>query len=181
MWARATPSAGNSRRTPTPWGARSFGSLPEGRPAPGNPFGNNPVYSYGHRNVQGLAWDSDGRLWASEFGPDVDDELNLITPGRQLRLAHSDRRAGTRRLDRREGRLAFDVGRLTQRAGNCGGVAYTGALRGQRLWAVPLDGEIGGQSCGLFHRTIWAHRETWPAPRTAHFGSSATTETLILR
>lgn len=38
---------------------------PEGRPAPGNPGSGSTVYSSGHRNPQGLAFDDDGRLWAS--------------------------------------------------------------------------------------------------------------------
>jgi len=56
------------------------GSVPED-----NPFGNQ-VYSYGHRNPQGLAWDSQERLWATEHGPSGlqtgNDELNLIVKGR---------------------------------------------------------------------------------------------------
>lgn len=52
------------------------GSIPED-----NPNVNSPVFSYGHRNPQGLAWDNNGTLWATEHGPSARDELNLIKPG----------------------------------------------------------------------------------------------------
>ena len=47
-----------------------------------NPFPGSPVYSYGHRNPEGLAWDSQGRLWATEHGSSATDELNLVMPGK---------------------------------------------------------------------------------------------------
>jgi glucose/arabinose dehydrogenase len=50
----------------------------DGEPAPGNPVKGSPVWTMGHRNVQGLAFDDDGRLWATEFGASTWDELNLI-------------------------------------------------------------------------------------------------------
>lgn len=59
-----------------------------GAGSPGNPFASSSnantrrVFSYGHRNVQGLAMrPSDGSLWSAEHGPDVDDELNKVVTG----------------------------------------------------------------------------------------------------
>lgn len=46
-----------------------------------NPFSNSYVYSYGHRNPQGLAWAQDGTLYESEHGPSANDEINKIQPG----------------------------------------------------------------------------------------------------
>ncbi|MBB3471939.1 PQQ-dependent sugar dehydrogenase [Sphingomonas sp. BK345] len=59
---------------------------PDGRPAPGNPLAAQgflpEVWSYGHRNLLGLAFDRAGRLWEQEMGPKGGDEVNLILPGR---------------------------------------------------------------------------------------------------
>jgi len=46
-----------------------------------NPFSNSPVYSLGHRNPQGLAWNSNNILFASEHGQTAHDEINIIQPG----------------------------------------------------------------------------------------------------
>lgn len=59
---------------------------PKGKPAPGNPLvkdGFQPeVWSYGHRNVLGIAFDAAGNLWEQEMGPKGGDELNLVLPGK---------------------------------------------------------------------------------------------------
>ena len=110
-----------------------------GRPAPGNPFGTL-VWSYGHRNVQGIAWDAAGRLWASEFGDHSEDELNLIQPGTQLRLA-ADRGPHERVRHHRAGRAVGHRPRTPRAASRSrSGSVWMAALRGQRLWRIPLDG-----------------------------------------
>jgi glucose/arabinose dehydrogenase len=60
--------------------------LPDGTPAPDNPFADRggvsaQIWSYGHRNLLGLAFDAQGRLWDLEHGPAGGDELNLVKPG----------------------------------------------------------------------------------------------------
>ena len=47
-----------------------------------NPFSNSPIYSLGHRNPQGMTWDDDGNLFVAEFGPEKNDEINLIQAGK---------------------------------------------------------------------------------------------------
>ncbi|WP_313516670.1 PQQ-dependent sugar dehydrogenase [Sphingobacterium sp.] len=60
----------------------------DGKPAAGNPFAGRgdakpEIYSYGHRNVQGMAFNPvTGELWDSEFGPRGGDEINLVKPGK---------------------------------------------------------------------------------------------------
>jgi glucose/arabinose dehydrogenase len=65
-------------------GGKILRVTPSGEAAPGNPF-QNLVYSYGHRNPQGLAWNTDGQLWETEHGrstPTGYDEINLIESGK---------------------------------------------------------------------------------------------------
>ncbi|WP_246840937.1 PQQ-dependent sugar dehydrogenase [Hahella sp. CCB-MM4] len=61
---------------------RDDGSVPESNPFYGRPNAQPEIYSYGHRNPQGLAFDFEtGRLWLHEHGPRGGDELNLIKAG----------------------------------------------------------------------------------------------------
>ena len=60
--------------------------LPDGTPAPGNPFADRDgvtaqIWSYGHRNILGLQFDPQGRLWDLEHGPAGGDEFNLVKAG----------------------------------------------------------------------------------------------------
>lgn len=107
-----------------------------------NPF-NNPVYSYGHRNPQGLAWDEEGRLWSTEHGPSGFgsgyDELNLIEIGGNYGwpVIQGDQT--------REGMISprlHSGGNETWAPGDLeivDGHAWFTGLRGSTLYSVPLD------------------------------------------
>ena len=111
----------------------------DGEPAPGNPFGDSPVYSLGHRNVQGLAWDSRGRLWASEFGQNRWDELNRIKPGGNYGWPEVEGRSG-------DDRFIDPVRQWHTDKASPSGIAVAGdsvfmaGLRGERLWQIPIPG-----------------------------------------
>ena len=62
-------------------GGKILRLTPEGGIPDDNPFRGSPVFSSGHRNVQGLAWAADGTMFATEFGQNTWDELNIIEPG----------------------------------------------------------------------------------------------------
>ncbi|OIH92534.1 sorbosone dehydrogenase family protein [Curtobacterium sp. MCBA15_001] len=60
-----------------------------------NPFAGSPVWSLGHRNVQGLDWADDGTMFASEFGENTWDELNVIEPGKDYGWPEVEGKGGT--------------------------------------------------------------------------------------
>ena len=121
------------------------GSIPSDNPDPAS-----AVWSYGHRNIQGLAWDSGGRLWATEYGSNVVDELNLIRPGGNYGWPMAEGRSDTAGLinpvvewptgDASPSGLAY-----------FGGSLWVACLRGERLYRIPVggDGAVGG-SAALF-------------------------------
>jgi glucose/arabinose dehydrogenase len=100
-----------------------------------NPFPGSLVYSYGHRNPQGLAWDRDGQLWAAEFGQDTWDELNMIVAGANY---------GWPVVEGASDDPAFvsPVYQWPTDDASPSGLAWTrdtffvAALRGERVWAV---------------------------------------------
>ncbi|MFD9501482.1 PQQ-dependent sugar dehydrogenase [Streptomyces sp. NPDC060035] len=112
---------------------------PDGEPVHGNPEADSLVYSYGHRNVQGLAWDGRKQLWAAEFGQDTWDELNRIEPGKNY---------GWPDVEGKKGEKGFvdPVAQWRTSEASPSGIAFAegsiwmAGLRGQRLWRIPLSG-----------------------------------------
>ncbi|MEW2119479.1 PQQ-dependent sugar dehydrogenase [Streptomyces sp. NPDC005474] len=120
-------------------GGKILRLTPEGEPAPGNPFPDSPVYSYGHRNVQGLAWDSKQRLFASEFGQDTWDELNQIKPGDNYGWPEAEGDSGDPAFHNPVAKWHTDDASPSGIAYAEGSIWMAG-LKGQRLWRVPLKG-----------------------------------------
>ena len=112
---------------------------PDGTVPPDNPASGSLVYSLGHRNVQGLAWDGQGRLFASEFGQNTWDEINLIVPGGNYGWPTVEGRANDPRF--RDPLITWTTAEASPSgAAIAGNRLFVAALRGSRLWTVPLAG-----------------------------------------
>ena len=128
-------------QNPNSLGGKILRIRPDGSVPPGNPFGT-VVYTLGHRNVQGLAWDAAQRLYATEFGQNTFDEVNAIVAGGNYGWPTVEGR-GT------DPRFVNPLVVWTTAEASPSGAAiandtlFAAALRGTRLWLVPLDGSGG--------------------------------------
>ena len=122
------------------------GTDSDGTAAPGNPFGTR-VWTYGHRNVEGLGWTADGRMFASELGQNIEDELNLIEPGKNygwpIMEAMIGAPAGTAPGET-VGGFTYPLAWWPTTEASPSGITitdeanYMAALTGQRIWRIPL-------------------------------------------
>lgn len=119
-------------------GGKVLRLTPDGDPAPGNPF-DSPVFSYGHRNVQGLAFDDAGRLWASEFGDQTFDELNRIEAGGNYGWPEVEGDGGAPAYVDPQQTWATDDNSPSGLAYAAGSL-WMASLKGERLWRVTVDG-----------------------------------------
>jgi glucose/arabinose dehydrogenase len=114
----------------------------DGKPAPGNPDPASLVWSFGHRNVQGLAFDEAGRLWASEFGQNTFDEINRIEAGGNYGWPTVEGGGGAPRF--RDPLLTWTTAEASPSGmAYARGSLWVAGLRGERLWRVDLDGQGG--------------------------------------
>jgi glucose/arabinose dehydrogenase len=148
---------------------------PDGRPAPGNPYGNR-TWSYGHRNIEGLALDAKRRLWATEFGEQETDELNLISRGRNYGWPMVE---GISRSARWVSPKA--VWSPTSTCSPAGlaitrNTAFVGALRGQCMFAVPLQDEKAGKPRAYFAEDFGRIRNVVVAPDGALWMTTSNTD-----
>ncbi|MFE2754827.1 PQQ-dependent sugar dehydrogenase [Actinosynnema sp. NPDC059335] len=124
---------------------------PDGSIPVDNPFPGKAIWSYGHRNVQGLAFDSRGRLWATEFGNNTWDEVNLIQRGGNYGWPGCEGRDGYC-----EGSVPPKVTWPTS-AGGPSGLAiindhlFIGTTIGQRVYRLRIDSDDLVEQREFFH------------------------------
>lgn len=161
---------------------------PDGSIPADNPFDGSPVFSYGHRNVQGLAFDDDGNLWASEFGQNTWDELNLIQAGQNYGWPVVEGVGG-------DDRFVDPVAQWSTDEASPSGIAFVrdtvfmAALRGERLWQIPVqDGTAGspadfavGEFGRLRHAEVAPDGSLWVLTNNTARGTPREGDDRILR
>lgn len=145
---------------------------PDGGPAPGNPFGSSPVYALGLRDPQGIAWRADGLGYVTEFGPDRDDEINVLRAGANYGWPEVTGVAGRSGFDDpvvvRQPPVASWSGAAVVHGGvrEWDGDLVVACLRGQRLYRFDLaaDGSVVGSGEELHTGTYGRLRHVEQAP-----------------
>jgi glucose/arabinose dehydrogenase len=140
----------------------------------GNPFGNR-TWSYGHRNIEGFAFDADGRLWACEFGENRFDELNLVEKGKNY---------GWPEFEGKSDDDAYVTPKVTWPTSECSpsgmaitrSTAFVAALRGECVYAVPLDGTDAGKPRALFQGKYGRIRTIEVAPDDSLWVTTSNTD-----
>ncbi len=127
---------------------------PTGQPVEDNPIPGSLVYSWGHRNVQGLAWDSQGRLWATEFGQDTWDEVNQILPGNNYGWPLIEGQGDTEGGRFTNPEVVWSPAEASPSGaaivhGTDGDTLYVAGLRGERLWQIPIRSSGLGEPVAL--------------------------------
>ncbi|MGE3193533.1 MAG: sorbosone dehydrogenase family protein [Microbacteriaceae bacterium] len=138
--------AGNpdSAQDPQSLNGKILRMTPTGDVPGDNPTTGSYVYSMGHRNPQGIAWDSDGQLWAAEFGQDTWDEFNRIVPGGNYGWPVVEGMSGGVSTGSTTDFIDPWAQWPTDDASPSGlayldGTFFLAGLGGQRLWAIYVD------------------------------------------
>jgi glucose/arabinose dehydrogenase len=132
-------SDGDQSQDPKDVNGKILRLTPAGKPAPGNPTAGSPIWSMGHRNVQGLAWSADKTMYAIEFGQSTWDEVNIIEPGKNYGWPEVEGKGDNPRFANPIVQWRTDEASPSG-AAIAGDTLYVAALRGERLWKVPLGG-----------------------------------------
>lgn len=148
---------------PASLGGKILRLTPSGAAAPGNPTGTR-VWSMGHRNVQGLVFDRDRRLWATEFGQSSFDEVNLIVAGGNYGWPAVEGKGNDSRF--RDPAWTWSPSEASPSGiGIRGDSLYVAALRGTRIWRLRLDGATITSATAMFGGTYGRLRTVMQNPR----------------
>jgi glucose/arabinose dehydrogenase len=114
---------------------------PDGSIPGDNPFRGSPVWTLGHRNPQGLAWDKNGRMWSSEFGQDTWDEVNLIRKGHNYGWPNVEGKGDTDGGKYTNPLVQWHTGDASP-SGDAvkGNYLYVATLQGQSIYRMKISG-----------------------------------------